>query len=134
MPAKKTQLRVDPADGNAYSLDSFLECYGEDEGQRRWGSAGQQPAGVSLLHDLVAFVCLSTIFLSACSSCARPLSDRLSWALLSPCSPRPRIVCRSLAFVLSVSCNTRCLKDIDQTLLSRLLCGDFRTSSCAYSS
>jgi len=57
---KKTQLRVDPADGNAYSLDSFLECYGEHEGQRRWGSAGQQPAGVSLLHDLMAFVCLST--------------------------------------------------------------------------
>ena len=42
--AKQTQLRFDPADGNAYPLDSFLECYGEDEGQRRWDAAGQQPA------------------------------------------------------------------------------------------
>jgi len=94
----------------------------------------------------MAFVCLSMYLSTRLSSCAKPVSGRLSWALLSPCSPRPRIVCRSLAytvaialsscffaFVLSVSCNTRCLKDIDQTLLSRLLCGDFRTSSCAYS-
>ena len=44
MPGKKAQLRVDPADGNAYPLDSFLECYGEDKGQRRWDTAGQQPA------------------------------------------------------------------------------------------
>ena len=106
----------------------------------------RQPAGVSLLHYLMAFVCLSMYLSTRLSSCAKPLSGRLSWALLSPCSPRPRIVCRSLAytvaialsscffaFVLSVSCNTRCLEDIDQTLLSRLLCGDFRTSSCAYS-
>jgi len=68
---KKTQLRVDPADGNAYSLDSFLECYGEDEGQRRWGSAGQQPAGVSLLHDLMAFLCVfqRILFLLAACRC-----------------------------------------------------------------
>ena len=44
MPGKKAQLRVDPADGNAYPLESFLECYGEDEGQRRWATAGQQSA------------------------------------------------------------------------------------------
>ena len=41
MPGKKAELRVDPADGNAYLLYSFLECYGEDEGQRRWATAGQ---------------------------------------------------------------------------------------------
>jgi hypothetical protein len=35
-------LRVDPTDGKAYSLDSFLECYGQVEGQRRWASAAQQ--------------------------------------------------------------------------------------------
>ena len=52
MSAEQQQLRVDIADGNAYSLDSFLEFYGEDEGKRRWGTAGQQPAytGISLLH------------------------------------------------------------------------------------
>ena len=52
MPAKEPQLRVDPADGKTYPLDSFLEFYGEDEGQRRWASAGQQPAcpGISLMH------------------------------------------------------------------------------------
>ena len=52
MPAKEPQLRVDPADGKAYPLDSFLEFYGEDEGHRRWASAGQQPAcpGISLMH------------------------------------------------------------------------------------
>ena len=50
MPGKKAELRVDPADGNAYPLDSFLECYGEDEGTCRWATAGQQPAytGISL--------------------------------------------------------------------------------------
>jgi hypothetical protein len=42
--AKQTQLRFDPADGNAYPLDLFLEFYGEDEGQRRWDTAGQQSA------------------------------------------------------------------------------------------
>jgi hypothetical protein len=54
--AKKTQLRVDPADGNAYPLDSFLECYGEDEGHRRWAAAGQQPAytGISLCMCILA--------------------------------------------------------------------------------
>ena len=61
MPAEEPQLRVDPADGKAYPLDSFLEFYGEDaflefygedEGHRRWASAGQQPAcpGISLMH------------------------------------------------------------------------------------
>ena len=52
MPAKEPQLRVDPADGNAYPLDSFLEFYGKGEGQRRWASAGQQPAcpGISMMH------------------------------------------------------------------------------------
>ena len=46
MPAKEPQLRVDPADGKAYPLDSFLEFYGEDEGKRRWEDG--QP-GISLV-------------------------------------------------------------------------------------
>jgi hypothetical protein len=52
----KTQLRVDPADGNAYPLASFLECYGDDEGHRRWAAAGQQPAytGISLCMCILA--------------------------------------------------------------------------------
>jgi hypothetical protein len=52
----KTQLRVDPADGNAYPLASFLECYGEYEGHRRWAAAGQQPAytGISLCMCILA--------------------------------------------------------------------------------
>ena len=61
MSAKQQQLlRVDPADGKAYSFDSFLECYGEDEGQRRWATARQQPAytGISLPHVRVSCVCL----------------------------------------------------------------------------
>ena len=55
MPGKKAELRVDPADGKAYPLDSFLEFYGEDEGPRRWATAGQQPSytGISLLHVCV---------------------------------------------------------------------------------
>jgi hypothetical protein len=55
------QLRVDPADGKAYPLDSFLEVYGEDEGQSGWATAGQQPAhtGISLLMCVCnGFVCL----------------------------------------------------------------------------
>ena len=36
--------RVDPADGKAYPLDSFLEIYGENEGHRRWVVANQQPS------------------------------------------------------------------------------------------
>jgi len=61
MPAKQQQLRVDPDDGKAYSFDSFLEYYGEDEGQRRWATARQQPAytGISLSHVRVSCVCLS---------------------------------------------------------------------------
>jgi len=56
MPAKRGQLRVDVADGNAYPLASFLECYGEDEGHRRWAAAGQQPAytGISLCLCILA--------------------------------------------------------------------------------
>ena len=52
MEPKHLQQRVDPTDGRAYPLDSFLEFYGEDEGPRRWATAGQQPAytGISLLH------------------------------------------------------------------------------------
>ena len=45
MPAKQQQLRVDPADGKAYPLDSFLDFYGEDEGKfhfNRLSTAGQQ--------------------------------------------------------------------------------------------
>jgi hypothetical protein len=64
MPGKKAELRVDPADGNAYLLYSFLECYGEDEGQRRWATAGQQPAytGFSLrLFDSCFFAFVSSV-------------------------------------------------------------------------
>jgi hypothetical protein len=59
MQRKQQQLRVDSSDGNAYPLDSFLEFYGEDEGQRRWATAGQQAAytGISLLH--VEWLCVS---------------------------------------------------------------------------
>ena len=32
-------MRVDAADGKAYPLESFLEVYGEDEGQVRWAAA-----------------------------------------------------------------------------------------------
>jgi hypothetical protein len=63
MSSKHPQQRVDPADGRAYPLDAFLEFYGEDEGQRRWATAGQQPAYPGVSHcmcDLMAFVCLST--------------------------------------------------------------------------
>ena len=52
MPGKKAELRVDPADGNAYPLDSFLECYGEDEGQRRWATAGRQPACTGITRGM----------------------------------------------------------------------------------
>jgi hypothetical protein len=41
MPAKQHQLRVDPADGKAYPLNSFLDVYGQHEGQRRWATAAQ---------------------------------------------------------------------------------------------
>ena len=39
MCAEQQQLRVDPADGKAYTSVSFLECYGEHEVQRRWATA-----------------------------------------------------------------------------------------------
>ena len=32
MPAKQQQLRVDPADGKAYPLDSVVDFYGENAG------------------------------------------------------------------------------------------------------
>ena len=52
MPGKQTEVRVDPADGKEYALTAFLEFYGEDEGQRRWATAGQLPAytGIALLR------------------------------------------------------------------------------------
>ena len=52
MLAKQTEVRVDPADGKDYPLSSFLEFYGEDEGQRRWATAGQLLAytGIALLR------------------------------------------------------------------------------------
>lgn len=40
MPMNQQQLRVDPADGKAYTLDSFLQVYGDEEGHRRWLAAG----------------------------------------------------------------------------------------------
>ena len=39
MPAKQQDLRIDRADGNAYTLESFLDVYGEDEGRLRWATA-----------------------------------------------------------------------------------------------
>ncbi len=33
------ELRIDPADGNAYPRESFLQVYGETEGQARWECA-----------------------------------------------------------------------------------------------
>ena len=36
----KTEMRTDPANGEQYSLHSFLTYYGEDEGQRRWTAIG----------------------------------------------------------------------------------------------
>jgi hypothetical protein len=32
----ESELRVDPADSNAYPFESFLEEYGEEDGRRRW--------------------------------------------------------------------------------------------------
>ena len=72
------------------SLDSFLEFCGEDEGQRRWATAGQQYAYryFSVAFACVVFFCVyQRTFLSVCSISTRPLSARLSWALLSPYSP-----------------------------------------------
>jgi hypothetical protein len=42
IPGVETQLRVDPADGQPYRLDSFLEFYGTREGKLRWDSAVPQ--------------------------------------------------------------------------------------------
>jgi len=36
----KAEMRVDPANGKPYTLLAFLTYYGEEEGQRRWASAG----------------------------------------------------------------------------------------------
>ena len=63
MATTHPQHLVDATDGKAYPLDSFLEFYDEDEGRRRWATAGQQTVypGVSLLHvHVYGFVCLST--------------------------------------------------------------------------
>eukprot|EP00662_Eupelagonemidae_sp_cell21_P055397 gene55397-biopygen11136 len=49
-PAPAPDTRVDPADGNAYTLSSFLEYYGEDDGRRRWDAAAPEvllPPGTS---------------------------------------------------------------------------------------
>jgi hypothetical protein len=68
MPGKQTEVRVDPADGKEYALTAFLEFYGEDEGQRRWATAGQLPAYTGMpccvpLRDLyrIKFVQLNGI-------------------------------------------------------------------------
>ena len=68
MPAKEQQLRVDPADSKAYPLDSFLECYGEDEGQRRWASAGQQPACPGISPSLLFSLWLLGLYFCRCTS------------------------------------------------------------------
>ena len=33
------ELRVDPEDGNPYAKQSFLDCYGNDDGHVRWAAA-----------------------------------------------------------------------------------------------
>ncbi len=99
------------------SLDSFLEFYGEDEGQRRWATAGQQYA---YRYFSVACACViffgiyQRIFLSVCSFSTRPLSARLSWALLSPYSPlgltvsvAPLPILLSLHSLLAPLCSCR---------------------------
>eukprot|EP01062_Namystynia_karyoxenos_P036862 TRINITY_DN2684_c0_g1_i1.p1 TRINITY_DN2684_c0_g1~~TRINITY_DN2684_c0_g1_i1.p1 ORF type:complete len:608 (+),score=154.55 TRINITY_DN2684_c0_g1_i1:83-1906(+) len=40
---RQQQLRVDPVDGNAYTLWSFIEEYGDEEGMRRWAAAAPAP-------------------------------------------------------------------------------------------
>ena len=128
MQGKQQQLRVDPADGNAYPLDSFLEFYGEDEGQRRWANAGQQPAytGISLLH--VEWLCVSNyvpfyqpvplppgLFLPVS---AEPFLLHVALTLALSVAPLPILLSLHslLAFpiVSNVSCNTRCVMDIHQ--------------------
>jgi hypothetical protein len=37
--SRESELRVDPADSNAYPFESFLEEYGEEDGRRRWAMA-----------------------------------------------------------------------------------------------
>jgi hypothetical protein len=44
MPAKEPPLRVDPDDGKAYPLNSFLKSYGEADGQRRWDNSSHNIA------------------------------------------------------------------------------------------
>ena len=77
MLAKQTEVRVDPADGKEYPLTAFLEFYGEDEGQRRWATVGQQHA---YRYFSVACACVMflRIFLSVCSFSTRTRSARLS--------------------------------------------------------
>lgn len=38
---QEEELRVDPSDGNAYSLGSFYEAYGPEQGQFLWEEAGR---------------------------------------------------------------------------------------------
>jgi len=45
MPVEEAQLRVDPSDGIAYRLDSFIEVYGARDGKLRWDSAAPQQRG-----------------------------------------------------------------------------------------
>jgi len=52
MPAKQQDLRVDPADGNAYPLESFLDVYGEVEGRLRWATADQTATAAGSSHEL----------------------------------------------------------------------------------
>ena len=118
MPAKQQQLSVDPADGKAYSFDSFLECYGKGEGQRRWATARQQPAytGISLSH--VCVVCVS-IMVSFCQPVSLALGLFLPVSLESSFLPGPR----SLALHVAPYCLSRC-----HATLSFLVC--VRVESC----
>jgi hypothetical protein len=79
MPGKQQQLRVDPADGKAYPLDSFLDFYGQDEGQRRWqaafSTAGKQPAPGICRSPCPVYKCLLVCFcLPSCLPSTRSLS------------------------------------------------------------
>ena len=94
------QLHVDPADGKAYPLDSFLECYGQDEGGR-WASAGQQPAypGISLMQCMRGgFVCLSPPLGLFLPVSLEPVFLPVALALAWPAAPLPLLVTLPLLF------------------------------------
>lgn len=77
-------MRVDPEDGNAYPLDSFLEVYGEVEGQRRWAAAYAAELPQPLLppavgeHELKKLFSMSSMSASAMSEQQTPPQNAAS--------------------------------------------------------